>query len=111
MASTVSQTTMTTTDYSQERLTWLLAEIAELESQMTDTDLSASEQESLLRDWRYLQDELRIVIEKLEEEEDEEEKEDIYDPNNWVDNREGCAQCSGCAYCMDSAAYDGSDEI
>ena len=110
MASTISQTIMTTTiEYSQVRLTWLLAEIAELESQMEDTDLPASEQESLLRDWRYLQGELNEVMEKLEEQEEEEE--DTYDPNNWVDNREGCARCSGCAYCMDSAAYDGADEI
>lgn len=106
MCTTLTQITMTTTNYNQERLDWILAEVREIESQMEDTDLSASEQESLLKDWKYLQEELAEVIEKLEEKED-----DTYDPNNWEDNREGCARCSGCAYCMNSAAYDGTDEI
>ena len=108
MASTITTTIMTTTTYTQERLAWVLGEIAELESQMKDTDLSASEQESLLKDWKYMQEQLGEVMENLEE---KEEEEDTYDPNNWEDNREGCARCSGCAYCMDSAGYDGSDEI
>jgi hypothetical protein len=72
---------------------------------MEDTELPASEQESLLKDWRYLQDELVDVLEALEREEL------MADPNNWEDNREDCSRCSGCAYCMDSHAYDGSDEI
>lgn len=93
------------TDFNTERMNWLLAEIAELESQMEDTELPASEQESLLKDWRYLQDELADVLEDLEREEL------MADPNNWEDNREDCSRCSGCAYCMDSHAYDGSDEI
>jgi CCR4-NOT transcriptional regulation complex NOT5 subunit len=93
------------TDFNTERMNWLLAEIAELESQMEDTELPASEQESLLKDWRYLQDELVDVLEALEREEL------MADPNNWEDNREDCSRCSGCAYCMDSHAYDGSDEI
>lgn len=98
---------MTTTTYINERIDWLLEEIVELESRMEDKDLSASEQETLLKDWRYLQEELRELLEKLEEQEEEE----TYDPNNWEDNREGCARCAGCAYCMESAAYDGADEI
>lgn len=106
MCTTLTQITMTTTNYNQERLDWILAEVREIESQMEDTDLPASEQESLLKDWKYLQEELTEVIEKLEEKED-----DTYDPNNWEDTREGCARCSGCAYCMNSAAYDGTDEI
>jgi hypothetical protein len=102
-ATPVSHTRMT--DFNTERMNWLLAEIAELESQMEDTELPASEQESLLKDWRYLQDELVDVLEALEREEL------MADPNNWEDNREDCSRCSGCAYCMDSHAYDGSDEI
>jgi hypothetical protein len=86
-------------------MNWLLAEIAEVESRMEDTTLSASEQEQLLKDWKYLEEELGEVMEKLEREED------MSNPNNWEDNREDCSRCSGCAYCMDSHAYDGSDEI
>lgn len=91
------------TDYTQQRIDWLLAEIAEVESHMEDKTLSTSEQESLLKDWTYLQEELQEATEKLEEEK--------ADPNNWVDNREDCSRCSGCAYCMDFHEYDGSDEI
>ncbi len=106
MATTVSHTTMTTTtDFTTERMNWLLAEIAELEAQMEDDTLSASEQESLLKDWKYLQDELSEVMEKLDREEL------MADPNNWEDNREDCSRCAGCAYCMDGPAYDGRDEI
>ena len=105
MATTVSHTTMTTTDFTTERMNWLLAEIAEIEARMEDTDLPASEQEQLLKDWRYLQEELSDVMETLEREEL------MADPNNWEDNREDCSRCAGCAYCMDSPAYDGSDEI
>lgn len=31
--------------------------------------------------------------------------------NNMVDDREGCASCSGCAYCRDEDRYDGADEV
>jgi len=31
--------------------------------------------------------------------------------NRMVDTREGCARCSGCAYCEESAPYDGADEV
>ena len=31
--------------------------------------------------------------------------------NNMVDDREGCARCSGCAYCSDGPGYDGADEV
>jgi hypothetical protein len=31
--------------------------------------------------------------------------------NAMTDTREGCALCSGCAYCGEAAAYDGADEI
>lgn len=106
MTTTVSNTTMsTTTDFTTERMNWLLAEIAEVEAQMEDTDLPASEQEQLLKDWKFLQEELADVMERLEREEH------MADPNNWEDNREDCSRCSGCAYCMDGPAYDGSDEI
>lgn len=115
MATTDSQTKMTTTDYSTERMNWLLEEIREIEAEMESAELTASEQEALLRDWRYLQGELREVMDKLDEEEEEEETEEEedqgYDPNNWVDDREGCAHCSGCGYCMESSAYDHSYEI
>jgi hypothetical protein len=93
------------TDYTQQHIDWLLAEIAELEAEMEDDTLSASEQEQLLKDWRYLQRDLTESMEKLEREEE------MADPNNWEDNREDCSRCSGCAYCMESAAYDGADEI
>ena len=105
---------MTTINYCTERMKWLLEEIREIEAEMEEPTLSALEQESLLKDWRYLQGELREVMENLDKEEAEEEEdveEEPYDPNNWVDNREGCAHCSGCGYCMESAAYDGADEI
>ena len=93
------------TTYTTERMNWLLAEIAEVESKMEDTDLSVSEQESLLKDWRYLEEELTEVMEALDREEL------MADPNNWEDNREDCSRCSGCAYCMKPAVYDGADEI
>jgi len=105
MTTTVSNTTMSTTDFTTDRMNWLLAEIAEVESKMEDTDLPASEQEQLLKDWKFLQEELADVMERLEREEE------MANPNNWEDNREDCSRCSGCAYCMDSPAYDGSDEI
>jgi CCR4-NOT transcriptional regulation complex NOT5 subunit len=93
------------TDYTEQRIDWLLAEIAELESQMEDTELSASEQEQLLKDWKNFQGELEELMEKKEREEL------MSDPNNWEDNREDCSRCSGCAYCMETSAYDGADEI
>jgi hypothetical protein len=103
MATTDSNTTMTS--YNKEHIDWLLAEIAEVEAQMEDKTLSASKQESLLRDWRDLQTFLEDALDK-------EEEEDTYDPNNWVDDREDCSRCSGCAYCMDTATYyNASDEI
>jgi len=105
MATTVSTNMTTTTDFTTERMEWLLAEIAEVESRMEDTDLPALEQEQLLKDWRFLQEELSDVMEKLEREEE------MADPNNWEDDREDCSRCAGCAYCMDGPAYDGSDEI
>jgi hypothetical protein len=93
------------TDYNTQRFNWVLAEIAEIESQMEDTTLPASEQEQLLKDWRYLQEELNEVEAAIERDEY------MSDPNNWEDNREDCSRCAGCAYCMKSAAYDGADEI
>ena len=93
------------TDYNTQRFNWILAEIAEIESQMEDTTLPASEQEQLLKDWRYLQEELDELMEKKEREEL------MSDPNNWEDNREDCSKCAGCAYCMESGAYDSRDEI
>ncbi len=98
-------TTIRMTDYTDQRIDWLLAEIAEIEEEMKDTDLSASEQEQLLKDWKYFQQELDELMEQKEREEM------MADPNNWEDNREDCSKCSGCAYCMDSCAYDGADEI
>jgi hypothetical protein len=92
-------------DYTEQRINWLLAEIAEVETHMEETDLPASEQDQLLKDWRCFQEELDELMEKKE-------REDLMsDPNNWEDNREDCSKCSGCAYCMESAAYDGADEI
>ena len=93
------------TDYTNERIDWLLAEIAEVEAYMEQTDLTASEQDSLLKDWRELQTLLTDAYEEAEK------KAEQYDPNNWVDDREGCERCSGCAYCMETPAYDGADEI
>jgi hypothetical protein len=93
------------TDYTEQRINWLLAEIAELECHMEEPDLSASEQETMLKDWRSFQEELDELMEKKEREEL------MSDPNNWEDNREDCSKCAGCAYCMESAAYDGADEI
>jgi hypothetical protein len=92
-------------DYTEQRIDWLLAEIAELESQMEDTDLPASEQEQLHRDWKYMQEELNVAMEQRERDEL------MSDPNNWEDNREDCSRCAGCAYCTTTAAYDHADEI
>jgi hypothetical protein len=93
------------TDYIDEHIDWLLAEIAEVESEMEDTDLSASEQKQLLSNWEYLQEELTTFTERKEREER------MSDPNNWEPNREDCSRCSGCAYCMTTAEYDAADEI
>ena len=35
----------------------------------------------------------------------------LKDDESPIDNREGCARCSGCMFCMDSDGYDGNDEI
>lgn len=39
------------------------------------------------------------------------EEEELERWNNMVDDREGCARCSGCAYCQDGGGYDGADEV
>ena len=31
--------------------------------------------------------------------------------NALVDDREGCSQCIGCVYCLDTGSYDPSGEI
>ena len=87
------------TDYKEQRIDWLIAEIAEIEEEMKD---ATSDQETLLKDWKYFQEELAKLME---------EEKDMSDPNNWEDTRQDCSKCSGCAYCMDFCDYDGSDEI
>ena len=39
------------------------------------------------------------------------EEEELERWNKMVDDREGCARCSGCHYCSSGAGYDGADEI
>ena len=86
------------TDAAEQRIDWILAEIAEIENQLNTPDLPTTEQEQLHDDWKYLQEELDYLTSPQQ------------DPNEWVDNREDCSRCAGCAYCMEPPAYDG-DEI
>jgi hypothetical protein len=51
--------------------------------------------------------ELRLDTERMEAEARKEE-------SRWnavVDTREGCARCTGCAYCSEGGGYDGADEV
>lgn len=73
----------------------LLALLADVEKQMTDTTLSHSDQQLLDQAWEAYTEELDFLDEVQMQ----------------VDDRQGCEHCAGCVYCLKDASYDGADEV
>lgn len=86
-----------------------------IEARLNDPYLPDFERHALTEVWEDTMDKLReletprpgtpippeeeLLVAQEEDEEDE-----------WVDNRQDCAQCAGCAYCQEDAHRYGDDE-
>jgi hypothetical protein len=104
----------------------LLADLAAIEREQDDPTLSIIDQRRLDDEWEILMDELESLnkpaLEVIEEDEspvpicncDADGECSYCEEARWnavVDTREGCARCSGCAYCSEGGDYDGTDEV
>lgn len=86
----------------------LFAELADIERQLENKNLSHSDQQLLDQAWedvnRQIEELDDLLAAQVQDAEDAARAE-------WDDDApQDCGNCAGCAYCMEPLTYDGSDE-
>lgn len=94
----------------QELYDNLLLQLVEIERKLADMNLTHSDKQLLDQVWEDVTDEIDEVEQVLGMPQEMSVEEALM-WNKITDDREGCDQCVGCMFCLETETYDPAGEV